>query len=149
MNTRIFADDYIVKAGNATPETGWVGITSFPASGSFIDTRGHDLVHILIHVGGLTAADNTVEPKVSDANNGTLDQLDAALVHTIAADDDGEFITYTLETRKFPEGHPFIALAIGGTLASTYGDVVFVLPGRSLPVAQTELPAASQYSYVG
>ena len=153
MNTRILADDYKIVKGNALAETALSGVSALPASGSYIDTRGHDLVHIIAHLGTVHASDAPVfEPKAADAADGTLDQLDSDLAHTVAADDDGEFVVWTLETRKLPEDHPFVALAVSGTVANgSYVDVTFLLAGRSLPVAQdtSQLPDASTYAYVG
>lgn len=150
MNTRIFADDYRLVAGAADFEAGMSGLTSYPASGSFVNTAGVDLVHVIAHLGTLNAADSPVlELKCSDANNGTLDQLDSSLAHTCnVTSDDGKFITWTVETKKLPADHPYLAVALSGTLTNgSYVDVIFILGDRSLPVTQGA--SAGGYTWVG
>ena len=154
MNTRILADDYKIVQGKALCETAMSGVTSYPASGAFVDTRGFDLVHIVAHWGTIDASDTpALELKCSDAINGTLDQIDASLKFTAnVTDDDGRYTTWTIETRKLPASHYFLALATSGTLTNgSYVDVTFLLLGRSMPVTQatTALPAANQFTWVG
>jgi hypothetical protein len=150
MNTRIFADDVKLVQGTALCETALSGVSALPASGSFVDTRGHDVVHIIAHLGTLNASDTpTLEPKCSDAVDGTLDQIDASLACTPnVTDDDGDFIVWTIETKKLPASHYFLAVAVSGTVTNgSYVDVIFALPGRSLPVAQPNV--SDEYTWVG
>ena len=67
--------------------------------------------------------------------------------------DDGQFVTWTIETATLPADHHFVALALSGTLTNgSYADVLFLLEGRHRPVTQdttNQLPTAHQYSWVG
>lgn len=152
MITREIAKDFLIQRGNTNCETALAAVSALPASGSFIDVRGYARVHIVAHLGSIHASDTpTFEPKCSDAANGTLDRIDASLEHAAANDDDGEFIVWSIETRKLPKDHHFLALAVSGTVANgSYVDVNFFLEGHSLPQAQSaQLPAGSIYAWVG
>lgn len=149
MNTRVLASDYVIVAAQAKPETA-LEAGSLPASGSYVDVSGYARVHILAHIGTVAAGDApTLEPKIAEKADGTLDVITTGFKHTVADDDDGEFVSWTIETRKLPKDHTFLAVVVGGTLEGSYADIVFILEGHSLPVTQSELPAASQYTFVG
>lgn len=150
MNTRILADDYMLVAGTALCETALSGVTSLPASGAFVDTTGYDLVHIVCHLGTIHASDTPVlELKCAEGISGTLDVIDSSLAHTCnVTTDDGKFITWTIDTRRLPVDHPFLAVATSGTLTNgSYADVIFILGARSLPVTQGA--SAGAYTWVG
>ena len=51
MATRVFVDDYKIMRGATNCETALSGVSSLPASGSFIDVSGYDLVHVIMHLG--------------------------------------------------------------------------------------------------
>jgi hypothetical protein len=128
--------------------------TNIPASGAFVDVSGYERVHILVHLGTVHASDEpTLEPKCAEAINGTLDRIDASLVATVAANDDNEWLCWTIETRKLPTDHHFLGILVGGTVSNgSYADVIYLLEGASsLPVTQTAaiLPSASQFVWAG
>lgn len=138
--------------GSAKPETAMSGVAAYPASGSYIDVSGYEWVHIIAHLGTLHASDTpTLEPQCSDANNGTLDAIDATnLKHTCdVTNDDGDVLMWSIEVRKLPEDHHFLALDTGGTLTNgSYIDVLFLLEGGAQPVTQPSTVSAS-YNYLG
>lgn len=141
-----------VVLGSAKPETAMSGVAAYPASGSYVDVSGYEYVHIISHLGTLHASDTpTLEPKCSDANNGTLDSISAsALTHTCdVTNDDGDVVMWSIEVRKLPLDHHFVALATGGTLTNgSYIDVLFLLENGGQPVTQpTTVPAS--YNYLG
>lgn len=137
--------------GSAKPETAMSGVAAYPASGSFVSLEGYDVVDIVAHLGTLHASDTpTLEPKCSDANNGTLDRIDAALVHTCdVTNDDGKTVCWSIQVNKLPADHKYIALATGGTLTNgSYIDVLFLLQRGKQPVTQPTTHSAS-YNYLG
>lgn len=150
----ILAKNMKVMLGSAKPETAMSGVAAYPASGSYVDVSGFEYVHILAHLGTLHASDTpTLEPKCADAANGTLDRIDATLVHTCdVTNDDGQFVVWTIQVDTLPADHHFMALATGGTLTNgSYIDVIFLLAGaREMPVTQAAaLPSAHQYIWAG
>jgi len=142
-----------ILRGPTNCETALSGITSLPASAAFIDVSGYEFAHIIAHLGTIHASDSPVlTPKCSDSASGTLDVIDSTLAHTPAVDDDGEFVSWSIEVRKLPLDHHFIALAFSGTLTNgSYADVVFLLERGAQPVTQAtaQLPTASQYHWLG
>jgi hypothetical protein len=137
--------------GSAKPETAMSGVAAYPASGSYIDVSGYEVAHIIAHMGTLHASDTpTLEPKCSDANNGTLDRIDATLVHTCdVTNDDGKTLMWSIEVRKLPLDHHFLSLATGGTLTNgSYIDVLFLLENGGQPVTQPSTTSAS-YNHLG
>jgi hypothetical protein len=134
-----FSERFKVVLGNALAETAMSGLTSWPASGSFIDVSGYEFVHIVAHLGTLDASDTPVlEPKCAEAVAGTLDRIDATLAHTCnVTTDDGDILMWSIEVRKLPLDHHFLALAVSGTLTNgSYIDVQFFLEGAPQPVTQ-------------
>jgi len=146
-----FAERLKVVLGSGKPETAMSGVAAYPASGSFVDVSGFEVAHIVAHLGALHASDTpTLTPKCSDAANGTLDVIDASLAHTCnVTDDDGKVLIWSIEVRKLPEDHHFLALATSGTLTNgSYVDVLFVLEGGAEPVTQPSTVAAA-FNYLG
>lgn len=141
-----------VVLGSPKPETAMSGVAAYPASGSYIDVSGFEYVDIIAHLGTLHASDTpTLEPKCSDAADGTLDVIDTTnLKHTCdVTNDDGDLVLWTIETRKLPLDHHFLSLATGGTLTNgSYVDVIFVLHHGAQPATQPATVAAS-YKYLG
>lgn len=141
-----------IVLGSAKPETAMSGVAAYPASGSYVDASGYEVVHIIAHLGTLHSSDTpTLEPKCSDANNGTLDAIVAtALVHTCdVTNDDGDVVMWSVEVRKLPLDHHFLTLATGGTLTNgSYIDVIYLLENGAQPVTQPATVAES-YNYLG
>jgi hypothetical protein len=148
----VFADNYMIAKGNALAETA-LSAADYPASGSYIDVSGYERAHVLIHLGTIDAADlPTFEIKCAEATNGTADSIDTTtLLHTCAADDDGEFISFTVEVMKLPLDHHFLTCTVAAVTNGSYGDIVFLLEGLDVPVTQTTavLPTASKHVYAG
>lgn len=139
--------------GNALTET-VLSAGDYPASGSYIDVSGYPWVNVIIALGTIHASDlPSFTIKCSDATNGTADILDATYAaHTCAANDDGELVTFAIETAKLPVDHHFLTCAVAGVTNGSYADILFLLgPGLSQPVTQTTavLPTASKYELAG
>jgi hypothetical protein len=142
-----------LAAGSATMGAQLAAATNIPASGSYVDVSGAIRVHILAHLGVVHASDApTLEPKCSDAVGGTADQISSTLLHTVAADDDNEWVSWTIEVEKLPEDHHFLLVDVDGTVSNgSYADIFFLLELQDLPVTQTTavLPTTSQYYWGG
>jgi len=146
-----FAERFKLALGSAKPETAMSGVAAYPASGSYIDVSGYEVAHVVAHLGTLHASDTPVlQPKCADAANGTLDVIDSSLAHTCnVTDDDGKVLVWSIEVRKLPEDHHFLALATSGTLTNgSYVDVLFFLEGGSQPATQPTTVAAD-FDYLG
>ena len=147
------ANNLKVVDGSATLGAQLAGATDLPASGSYVDVRGAKWVHILVKLGAVHASDApTLEPKVADAANGTLDQISSGLAHTVANDDDQEWVIWSIEVESLAEGHYFIAVDVGGTVSNgSFAQVFFLLDLNEKPVTQTTavLPTTSKYVYAG
>lgn len=146
-----FAERFKVALGSAKPETAMSGVAAYPASGSYVDVSGFEVVHIVAHLGTLHASDTPVlTPKCSDSVSGTLDVIDSSLAHTCdVTNDDGDVLVWSIEVRKLPEDHHFLALATSGTLTNgSYIDVLFFLEKGSEPVTQPSIVAAD-FDYLG
>lgn len=146
-----FSERFKVVRGSAKPETAMSGLTSWPASAAFVDVSGYEFVHIIAHLGTLHGSDTPVlAPKCSDAANATLDVISSALAHTCnVTDDDGKDVIWSIEVRKLPLDHHFLALAVSGTLTNgSYVDVTFVLENGAQPVTQPSTVSAA-YQYLG
>jgi hypothetical protein len=152
MFGEIFADKYKIVEGQDQPET-QLSAGNYPASGSYVDVSEVERFHVVIHLGTIHASDTPVfEVKEADANDGTLDVISATYAkHTCAANDDGEWIVFTIETDKLSADHHFVSTVVSGVTNGSYADIFYLLPGLSQPVTQTAgvLPSASQYQYVG
>jgi hypothetical protein len=139
--------------GNALTET-VLSAADYPASGSYIDVSGYPWVNVIIELGTIHGSDlPSFTLKCSDATNGTADSIDATYAaHTIAADDDGELVTFALETAKLPADHHFLTCTVAAVTNGSYANILFLLgPALSQPVTQTTavLPTASAHEYAG
>lgn len=128
--------------------------TDLPASGSYINIGNCERYHIILRWGGINAGDTpVVEPKQAASASGTPTEIDATdLQHTAANDDDNEYVTWTIETRKHTKGYPFALLDVeGGVTNATLADVLLIKEEFNLPVTQTTsvLPTASQHRHTG
>jgi len=151
VNDRAMKDGFKIVAGQSSPEDALTA-ASYPASGSFVDIRGFEWVHILVHLGAIHASDTPgFTPQSTDAANGTLATIDASLVHESAADDDDEFILWSIETQKLADTHTHVSLTVADVANGSYGDILFFLSSaRQAPVTQTAaLPSGSQYEFAG
>ena len=148
----IFADRFKVALGQSLPET-VLAAGNYPASGSYIDVSAVERFHVLVHLGTIHASDVPIfEVKEADAVDGTLDVIDATYAkHTCEADDDGEWIAFTIETDKLAADHHFVSCVVSGVTNGSYAEIFYLLPEQSLPVTQTTavLPTASQHAFVG
>jgi hypothetical protein len=122
----------------------------YPASGSFVNCQGAERVHVLIELGEL--ADTVAfELYESDAVDGTEDQISATYYkHTVAADDDGEYVTITIETARMSSDHYYLTTKVSGVSGNNYAGITYLLekPGN-LPASSDALPSASQNYYNG
>jgi len=148
----VFVHTYKIVNGQAKPETVLTS-TAYPASGSYIDVSGCERFHCLIHWGTIAGGDTPVATlQETDSASGTLDDIDTTYAkHTGANDDDGEWVSFTVEVDQLATDHHFVACTLSGISGSTYGEIFFLLPLMSLPVTQTTtvLPSASQHELVG
>lgn len=153
MSGEIFANKYKILYSSAIG-TAMSGVSAYPASGSYVDVSPYERVHILLHWGVIHDSDSPVMSlKCAEAINGTLDVISTDYDHTPApASDDNYWATWTVEVKKLPLDHHFLALATAGTLTNgTYLDVIFLGEALDQPVTQTTtiLPSAHQFAYVG
>lgn len=148
----LFANTFKVVNGQSLPETVLTS-TQYPASGSFIDVSGCERFHCLVHWGTIHASDTPVVTlKEADSASGTPDTIDATYAaHTGANNDDGEWVSFTVEVDQLSTDHHFVCAELSGISNATYGEIFFLLPLISLPVTQTTavLPSASQHALVG
>lgn len=145
------AEKMKVVLGSAKPETAMSGVAAYPASGAFVDVSGYEFAHIVAHLGTLHASDTpTLTPKCSDSVSGTLDVIDSSLAYECnVTDDDGDVLMWSIEVRKLPLDHHFLALATSGTLTNgSYIDVLFFLENGSQPVTQPST-VVSQIEWMG
>lgn len=155
MSGEIFAHRYyVVPCEDGTNELQVkLAAGNYPASGSYIDVSAYERVHVLIHLGGIHSSDVPVfELKQADSATGTLDVISATYAkHTGAANDDGEFISFTLEVDKLAVDHHFISCVVSGVTNETFADIIFFGEALSLPVTQATatLPVTSQHEFVG
>ncbi len=149
---RILSNEYLVALGQAKPETA-LATAYYPASGSFINVAAYPEVEVLIHLGTINASDTPIFTLYcSDATNGTPDAIDGTYAaHTSANDDDGELVTFHVETGKLPADHHFITCGVASAASTSYADILYLLKAESVPVTQTTavLPTASQHEYDG
>jgi len=147
----IFANKYKVVKGSTAHDTA-LADGNFPASGSYIDVSGCERFHVIISLGSLDST-ITFTIKETDSITGTLDVIDATYcTHTIAADDDEEFVVFTIEVDKLSTDHHFVSCVVADAAGSNdYAEIFFLLPLTTQPVTQATavLPAASQHAFVG
>ena len=153
MYSLVLPNCFKLVDGSATLGAQLAAATDLPASGSYVDVRGAKWVHILCKLGVVHASDApTLEPKVTTAANGTLAQISSSLAHTVANDDDQEWVTWSIEVESLAEGNFFIAVDVGGTVSNgSFAEVFFLLDMNEKPVTQTTavLPTTSKYTYAG
>lgn len=148
----ILANNFRIVSGQTSPEDA-LSAGNYPASGSYIDVSDCERVHCLVHLGAIDAGDTpNLHLKASDSVSGTVDTVSStALSKEVAADDDDEYVSFTVEVRKLPLDHHFVTMVVADVTNGSYADIVYFLEDRSLPVTQstTLLPTASQLEYVG
>lgn len=67
MSDKILSNNLKILRGPTNCETALSGVSALPASGSYINVRGYERVHIIAHLGTLHASDSPVlAPKCSD-----------------------------------------------------------------------------------
>ena len=146
------ANNFRIINGQTSPEDA-LSAGNYPASGSYIDVSDCERVHCLVHLGAINSGDTpNFHLKASDAVDGTVDTVSSsALSIEVAHDDDDEFVSWTVEVRKLPLDHHFVTMVVADVANAAYGDIVFFLEDRSLPVTQSTslLPTVSQLEYVG
>lgn len=149
MGQVLFHDQLVVKL-NAKPDTALTS-AEFPASGSYIDVSAFESFTVVARLG--TIADALVfKPQVASAIDGTAVDISSDLNHTLATDDDGEFVMWHIETRKLPTDYHFFTLDISGVSGSNYADLFLLgneYPVKPVTQATATLPTASQYVYAG
>lgn len=149
---QVFAHAFKIVEGQDAPET-VLSAADYPASGSYIDVSKCERFHVLVHFGAIHGSDvPVVEIKQTTAANGTLTTISTTYAkHTAANDDDGEWVSFTIETKKLTEGYHYVSAVVSGVTNGTYGDIFFLLPETEVPITQTTavLPAASQHEFVG
>ena len=153
MPARQMVNKYKFVAGQTSPEDA-LAAGNYPASASYIDVSGYETVDIVIHMGAIHASDT---PKFvvgqSDSVSGTVDTISTAnCVHTCAADDDDECVTFHIETATLAADHHFLTTTVSLVTNGSYGDIMYYLGGaRHQPVTQTTalLPTASQNTHAG
>lgn len=149
---QIFAHAFKIVEGQDKPETA-LAATDYPASGSYIDVSKTERFHALVHFGAIHGSDvPVVEIKQTTAADGTLTTINTTnCQHTAANDDDGEWVSFTIETKKLAAGYHYVAAVVSGVTNGSYADIFFLLPMTEIPVTQTTtvLPSASQHEHVG
>jgi len=153
MLGQILAHSVIVHLMTSTTNDTLAAGTDLPASGSYVDVSPYERFHVWLWWGGINASDTpALTVKCADSVSGTLDVINATLAHTAAADDDDEFVTWTIEVSSLPTDHHFIAIDVtGGVTNATLAAAFLLGEVKSLPATQVTavLPAASQYYYAG
>jgi len=148
-----FSKDYKFVQGNALCEAVLVTDQYYPATGNYIDVSGYEWVNVVIRLGTLGDAFK-FEVFQTDATNGsTLDSIHATLCeHSVATTDDGDYVTFYIETARLAEDHHFVTTRVTSLTGSNYASIDYYLGGtRHQPVSQTSdiLPAASQHICAG
>ena len=150
----ILAEDFKVFPMTSTPNDTLAAGTDLPASGSYIYIGDCERYHIILWWGAINAGDTpVVEVKQAPSAGGTPAALSQTnLRHTAANDDDGEFVEFSVETRKHEKGSDYVLLdVIGGVTNATLAAVFLLKCENALPVTQTTavLPTASQHRFTG
>jgi len=152
MSGLIFAHNVKIVKGQDLVET-VLAAGNYPASASYIDVSKTERFHVLVHWGTIHASDvPVIEIKATTAANGTLASINTTnCLHTADPGDDGEFVTFTIETKKLAEDYHYVSAVVSAVTNGTYADITFLLPETEVPITQTTavLPAASQHEYVG
>lgn len=149
---QVFAHAFKVVEGQDKPETA-LSAANYPLSGSYIDVSKCERFHVLVHWGTIHSSDvPVVEIQQTTAADGTLTSINTTnCKHTAANDDDGEWVSFTIETKKLTEDYKYVSAVVSGVTNGSYADIFFLLPENEVPVTQTStvLPSASQHEHVG
>ena len=148
----VFSKDMKLVAGQTSPEDS-LSTAEYPASGSFIDTRGYEWVNVIVHLGAIDSGDTPIfKLQQSDSVSGTMDTIDTTnCTKTCAHTDDDQALMFYLETATLADDHYYITMDVSG-VATSYADILFVLGGaRHKPVTQstTLVPTDNQLIRAG
>ena len=147
-----FSKDYKLVAGQASPEDS-LSTAEYPASGSFVDVSGYDTVDIVVHLGEIHGSDTPIfKIQQSDSVSGTMDTIDTTnCKKTCAGTDDDQALMFHLEVAQLATDHHFITVDVSGVSNGSYGDILYFLHGKSLPVTQdtTLVPSDNQFIKAG
>lgn len=150
MSGEVLAHNYQFQELNADPATSLAN-GNYPASAAFIDVSGMECFDVVVRL--ITIADALVlTPQIADAIDGTPANIDATIIHTMATDDDGEFVTFHVETRKLGTSPAFFSLKVAGVSGTNTADMFLlgnVRPQKPVTQPTALLPAASQYVWAG
>lgn len=136
---KVFGHKYRLVRGNASPEDA-ITAGSYPASGSFINVSGVNMIHCLVELGAIHASDAPVFTiQATNANNGTLATVDATnLAITLDGDDDDDFVSFSFPTSVLPTDSHFVTVTASGTLANgTQASIIWLLEDMEQPVTQS------------
>lgn len=125
---------YLLKKGQSAIQTA-LSDAKYPASGAFVSVVGVPVVHILIDLGGIADA-LTFKVQQANAINGTPADV-SGLTHTIATNDDGEFIYFAFRTNKLTDAYTHITVDVAGNAGSNYATITYFLEVTSRPPTQT------------
>jgi hypothetical protein len=147
-----FNKNVFLAAGQTSPEDA-LAAGNYPASGSYVDVSNYEWVNVVIHQGAIHASDTpTFEVKQADANDGTLDTLDATNCKKVsAAADDDQVIIFAINLEALADDHHFLSTAVSGVTNGSYGDILYFGCGpRKAPVTQTTalLPSDNQFEKI-
>lgn len=147
-----FNKNVFLAAGQTSPEDA-LAAGNYPASGSYVDLANYRGVNVVIHLGAIHASDAPVfELKQADANDGTLDTLDATnCKKTCLATDDDQVIIFYVDVEALAADHSFLSTVVSGVTNGSYADILYFGVGpRKAPVTQTAalLPSDNQFEKV-
>ncbi len=144
-----FSKDFKVAKGNAKPDTALVNSTYYPASAAFIDVSGYEWVNVIVHLGTIADA-ISFTLKQAEAANGTPDTIDTAnCVKTLGTTDDGQVLSFFLETAQLAADHHFITCLVGSVSGNNYASILYYLGGaRHQPVTQASAVMPSDNIFI-
>ena len=150
---QVFSTEMKLEVGQTSPEVA-LGTAEYPASGSFIDTRGYEWVNVIVHLGAIHGSDTPVfELQQSDSVSGTMDVIDATnCKKTCLATDDDQVLMFYLETATLADDHFWITMDVSLATNGSYAAIIYLLGGtRHQPVTQdtTLLPSDNQLIRAG
>lgn len=125
---------YLLKKGQSLIQTA-LSDAKYPTSTNFISVVGVAVVHILIDLGTIADA-LTFKVQEANAANGTPADI-SGLTHTIATNDDGEFIYFAFRTNKLTNAYTHITVDVAGNSGSNYATITYFLEATSRPATQT------------
>ncbi len=130
-NGWILANNLQITAGQTSPEDA-LSDAKYPVSGSFVDVRGAERFHVVVHLGALADA-LTFTVQAADAVNGTPADVTGTEKIMTATDDD-EFIVWTVETGTIGSSNTHVTLDVAGNSGTNQADIVFYVDKPSKPV---------------